>query len=467
MKRAVFLDRDNTIVQNDGDLGDPAQVRLIRGAAHAIGSLRQLGYRIVVVSNQGGVARGKYTERDVDAVHQRIAQLVHESSGGVIDRFYYCPFHPQGAVREYTREHSWRKPQPGMLLEAAKHLDLDLHESWMIGDHERDVEAGLAAGCQTILITREPGVTTKAHFQAASLAEAATIVAQNRFRTRPPAPSAPPASSVTEANKVAPSMGIGAIAAAATSAANSPTPAAVNPAAKRSRAEAEPPAVIVTEGARRSEVIVVQIPSEGRWTPTASEAPVRALDVEKCTAAAAEVEAPEAATKANGPREMRPDGPQESKAVREVAADFSPDRAGHEPSMATGRQDEIAQVPVEPMSASPAAQAFPRRPRTRTVRWERDAMEPAAMDEMPEDMADTYHMERLLTELLSEVRSWRLSQGEFTPLKMLAVLSVLGLVIVGALLAIYLEPQRAIAWIGVALLGQIAIVALLALDRAR
>ena len=116
MTAAVFLDRDNTLIHNDGDLGDPDAVRLIKGAASAIASLRGLSYKIVVVSNQGGVARGKFTEQDVQAVHERIAQLVKETSGTVIDRFYYCPYHPEGKTKKYRREHPWRKPQPGMIL---------------------------------------------------------------------------------------------------------------------------------------------------------------------------------------------------------------------------------------------------------------------------------------------------------------------------------------------------------------
>ena len=97
MQPDVFLDRDNTLSENEGDLGDPNQVKLIQGAAAAIGSLRGLGYQIVVVSNQGGVARGKYGESDVDAVHERINKLVRQfASGAFIDRFSYCPFHPLG-----------------------------------------------------------------------------------------------------------------------------------------------------------------------------------------------------------------------------------------------------------------------------------------------------------------------------------------------------------------------------------
>ncbi|MCA9285802.1 MAG: HAD family hydrolase [Phycisphaerales bacterium] len=156
MEPAVFLDRDNTLIANDGDLGDPAQVRLMDGVAEGLQRLRDAGYRLVVVTNQGGVARGRYTERDVDAVNQRIAQLVDETTGlaGVIDRFYYCPFHPEATLDEYRREHPWRKPSPGMLLQAAHDMSLDLASSWLVGDQARDIEAGQAAGCRTVLVRR-------------------------------------------------------------------------------------------------------------------------------------------------------------------------------------------------------------------------------------------------------------------------------------------------------------------------
>ena len=150
---AVFLDRDNTIIHNDGDLGDPEEVRLIQGVAPAIASLCGLGYRVVVITNQGGVARGKYTEEDVHAVHARIeAMVVERANGARIDGFYFCPFHPEGKVSRYKREHDDRKPRPGMLLRAAEELNLDLSQSWTVGDAERDVEAGAAAGTRTVLL---------------------------------------------------------------------------------------------------------------------------------------------------------------------------------------------------------------------------------------------------------------------------------------------------------------------------
>ena len=151
MQPAVFIDRDDTLIANDGDLGDPAEVVLLDGASEAVTRLHEAGYLLVVVTNQGGVARGRYGENDVVAVHGR----VHELLGAALPiSFFFCPFHPRGTVERYTREHPWRKPAPGMLLEAAERLPIDLSRSWMIGDQERDAEAGRAAGCRTILLGR-------------------------------------------------------------------------------------------------------------------------------------------------------------------------------------------------------------------------------------------------------------------------------------------------------------------------
>ncbi|MBB6430933.1 D-glycero-alpha-D-manno-heptose-1,7-bisphosphate 7-phosphatase [Algisphaera agarilytica] len=174
MKRpAVFLDRDNTIIHNDGDLGDPEEVKLIQGVASAIASVCGLGYKVVVVTNQGGVARGKYGEEDVDAVHDRIEEVIRERANGArIDAFYFCPFHPQGTVARYKKEHPTRKPKPGMLLQAAEDLDLDLSQSWMVGDALRDIEAGAAAGCRTVLLQADWTNTSLADLRKREAAKA-------------------------------------------------------------------------------------------------------------------------------------------------------------------------------------------------------------------------------------------------------------------------------------------------------
>ncbi len=177
-RRAVFLDRDGTLILNDGDLGDPDRVELLPGVAQAMRALHQAGYALVVITNQGGVARGKYDEAAVHATHERLERVLRERTGlsAVVDAFYFCPFHPEGTVERYRREHPWRKPAPGMLLEAARQHALDLASSWMVGDQERDAQAGAAAGCRSILIGA-PSADSAADFFAHDLAEAALRIA--------------------------------------------------------------------------------------------------------------------------------------------------------------------------------------------------------------------------------------------------------------------------------------------------
>jgi D-glycero-D-manno-heptose 1,7-bisphosphate phosphatase len=152
-KPAVFLDRDNTLIEDPGYLRDPAQVRLLDGVAGSLWRLRQAGYEIVVASNQSGVARGLITEEQVQAVNDRMRELLRSDDADV-DAIYYCPHldGPEAVVEEYRRESDLRKPAPGMLLQAATERGLDLHRSWMIGDSPRDVQAGRAAGCRTIML---------------------------------------------------------------------------------------------------------------------------------------------------------------------------------------------------------------------------------------------------------------------------------------------------------------------------
>ncbi len=183
-RAAIFIDRDNTLIHNDGDLGDPDAVQLIPGASHAVREFNKMGYRVIVITNQGGVARGKYTEADVHRVHQKISEIISAQSGGQIDGYYYCPYHPQGIVPKYTREDPLRKPAPGMLLQADKDFGIEFKKSWMIGDAPRDIQAGQAVGTQTILIGKELNHPTQnaqdnnTDFEAKDMLQALKIVQQ-------------------------------------------------------------------------------------------------------------------------------------------------------------------------------------------------------------------------------------------------------------------------------------------------
>jgi D-glycero-D-manno-heptose 1,7-bisphosphate phosphatase len=155
---AVFFDRDNTLIINDGYLGEPNQVVLMPGAADAVAGARLLGFAVVTISNQSGVARGMFDEAAVQAVDRRMDELLlQDNPRAIIDLHLYCPFHPDAVVEKYRQESDLRKPSPGMILLAAKQLGLDLPNSWVIGDAIRDVQAGIRAGCGTILF-RQPDV---------------------------------------------------------------------------------------------------------------------------------------------------------------------------------------------------------------------------------------------------------------------------------------------------------------------
>lgn len=149
--RAIFLDRDETLIKDPGYISSPDQVELLDGVPEAIIKLRELGYKLIVVSNQSAVARGIVTEKVLGKIHDRLKQLLAEKDAH-LDRIYYCPYHPDGIVPKYRKESNNRKPNPGMLLTAAKDMDIDMEQSWCIGNGIRDIEAGKRAGCKTILI---------------------------------------------------------------------------------------------------------------------------------------------------------------------------------------------------------------------------------------------------------------------------------------------------------------------------
>jgi histidinol-phosphate phosphatase family protein len=179
--RAVFLDKDGTLVEDVPYNADPDRLRLTPGAGAALAALAAAGYRLVVVSNQSGVARGLFAEDSLPALHRRLQELlaVH---GVCLDGFYWCPHYPRGKVAAYATACDCRKPAPGLLLRAAKELGVDLAGAWMVGDILDDVEAGRRAGCRTILLDNGhetewlPGPERCPHHVAADLPAAADII---------------------------------------------------------------------------------------------------------------------------------------------------------------------------------------------------------------------------------------------------------------------------------------------------
>jgi D-glycero-D-manno-heptose 1,7-bisphosphate phosphatase len=146
----VFLDRDGTLVEEVPYLHDPDRVVLLGGVA-ALGAVAAAGYALVVVTNQAGVARGRYDEAAVDAVHRRLAGLL-AAVGVRLDAVLFCPHHPEGTVPGYARACRCRKPGPGMLEAAAERLGLDLPASFMIGNHPTDAGAAVAAGVTPLFV---------------------------------------------------------------------------------------------------------------------------------------------------------------------------------------------------------------------------------------------------------------------------------------------------------------------------
>jgi D,D-heptose 1,7-bisphosphate phosphatase len=152
---AVFLDKDGTLIEDVPYNVDPSRIVLATGAADGLRLLTTsdagVRFRVVVVSNQSGVARGRFLEAALIGVEARLRELA-AACGAELDGVYYCPHHPEGAMAGYRGVCDCRKPAPGLLLRAARERRLDLSRSWMVGDILDDVQAGKVAGCRTILL---------------------------------------------------------------------------------------------------------------------------------------------------------------------------------------------------------------------------------------------------------------------------------------------------------------------------
>jgi len=149
--KAIFLDKDGTLVVDVPYNVDPRRIVLAPGVVTGLKRLSDAGFKLVVISNQSGVAHGYFGEEALRGVLLKLTELLGEHAVR-LDGFYYCPHHPQGEVEHYAQACECRKPMPGMIQRAARELQIDVGRSWMIGDILHDVEAGHRAGCRSVLI---------------------------------------------------------------------------------------------------------------------------------------------------------------------------------------------------------------------------------------------------------------------------------------------------------------------------
>lgn len=180
--KAVFLDRDGTINREVDNLRDVRQLRLLAGAAGAIRSLNRLGFLVIVISNQPVVARGWLTESQVEAINHALANRLR-AKDAALDAIYYCPHHPNANVLKYRKVCRCRKPNTGMIKDAARKFNINLKKSFIVGDHARDIVAGERAGLTTILVEtgyggRDPkyNVDAKPDYVAKNLPAAVSII---------------------------------------------------------------------------------------------------------------------------------------------------------------------------------------------------------------------------------------------------------------------------------------------------
>jgi D-glycero-D-manno-heptose 1,7-bisphosphate phosphatase len=150
-KRAAFIDKDGTLLDNVPYNVDPAYMRLTDHAGSALRALRHAGYTLIVISNQPGIALGRFDFPELARARAHLEALL-TNEGVRLDGFYFCPHHPIGSRPEYACECACRKPMPGLLLRAAREFHIDLARSWMIGDILDDIEAATRAGCRSVLL---------------------------------------------------------------------------------------------------------------------------------------------------------------------------------------------------------------------------------------------------------------------------------------------------------------------------
>ena len=153
LRRAVFLDRDGVLIDDQGFLVRAEQIRLLEGVPAALADLKAAGMFLAAVSNQAVIARGLIDESELGELNEQILLRIVAAGGPRLDAVYYCPHHPEATLPEYRLACACRKPRPGMIRRAAEEHGLDLAASFLVGDRMTDILAGVAAGCRTVLVT--------------------------------------------------------------------------------------------------------------------------------------------------------------------------------------------------------------------------------------------------------------------------------------------------------------------------
>lgn len=181
--KAVFIDRDGVINEERNYVHRIDDFVLLAGVLDGLKLLNGAGYRLIVVTNQAGIARGYYSQKEMDILHEHLHKNL-ALHGVTLDAIYFCPHHPQGEVKSFAIDCNCRKPAPGMILQAAREFDLDLAKSVLIGDKLSDVQAGKNAGVgKTVLVKSghnlEPSAILEADLVAADLLDAARILTKN------------------------------------------------------------------------------------------------------------------------------------------------------------------------------------------------------------------------------------------------------------------------------------------------
>ena len=181
-RKAIFLDRDGVINKEVDNLSQIEDFELLNGVAEAIRKLNQSEYLSIVVTNQPVIAKGFITEPDLNQIHKKMETLLGNSQA-YLDEIYYCPHHPEsgfaGEIKELKVRCNCRKPEPGMILKAANDYNIDLEDSWMIGDRGTDVLAGKRAGCKTVYLNPDLINQAQADFVFAGLLEAVNFILES------------------------------------------------------------------------------------------------------------------------------------------------------------------------------------------------------------------------------------------------------------------------------------------------